>query len=82
MITMHDNDMRTIVDLPTTQLHALKRLCEEQKISRAEAVRRAVARMLKESASPRKNAAFGIWKHRRMDSRKFVQSLREEWEGR
>ena len=78
-MTLDDNAMRTIVDLPTEQLGALARLCEEQKISRAEAVRRAVDRLLKESLVDRRNVGFGIWKHKRIKSRQFVAKQRAEW---
>ena len=71
--------MRTIVDLPTEQLGALARLCEQQQISRAEAVRRAVDRLLKESLVDRRDAGFGIWKHKRIKGRQFVAKLRAEW---
>lgn len=74
--------MRTIVDLPDEQLGALARLCEEQKISRAEAVRRAVGQLIKESQAGRKDVGFGIWKHKRIESRKFVDKLRAEWSDR
>ena len=74
--------MRTIVDLPDEQLGALARLCEKQKISRAEAVRRAVDRLIKESKTDQKDAGFGIWKHKNMESRKFVEKLRNEWSHR
>ena len=71
--------MRTIVDIPNEQIDALAQLCEQQKISRAEAVRRAVDRLLKESSPDRKAIAFGVWKHKRITSRKFVDKLRSEW---
>jgi metal-responsive CopG/Arc/MetJ family transcriptional regulator len=74
--------MRTIVDLPDEQLGALARLCEEQKISRAEAVRRAVSHLIKENAAKRKDVGFGIWRHKRLDSRKYVEKLRGEWRDR
>ena len=74
--------MRTIVDFPPKQLEALTRLCEEQKISRAEAVRRAVDHLIKESASKRKDVGFGIWKYKRIDGRKYVGKLRSEWSDR
>ena len=74
--------MRTIVDLPDEQLGALARLCAEQKISRAEAVRRAVDQLIKESQAGRKDLGFGIWKHKRIESRKFVDKLRAEWSNR
>jgi metal-responsive CopG/Arc/MetJ family transcriptional regulator len=74
--------MRTIVDLPDEQLGALARICEEQKISRAEAVRRAVGQLIKETATKRKDVGFGIWRHKRLDSRKYVEKLRAEWHDR
>jgi hypothetical protein len=82
MMTMSDAAMRTIVDIPEKQLDALAQLCAQQNISRAEAVRRAVDRLLKESSTPRKDAGFGIWKSKRIDSRKFVEKLRSEWSER
>jgi len=74
--------MRTIVDLPDEQLGALARLCEEQKISRAEAVRRAVDQLIRETATKRKDVGFGIWRNKRIDSRKYVEKLRTEWHER
>jgi hypothetical protein len=71
--------MRTIVDLTGEQLGALARLCAEQKISRAEAVRRAVDRLTGESAAAAKDIGFGLWKHKRLNSRKHVDWLRTEW---
>lgn len=79
MMTIHDVTMRTIIDIPDEQLDALARLCAQQKISRAEAVRRAVDRLLKESLARGKDVGFGIWKHKRVDSRKVVDKLRSEW---
>jgi len=71
--------MRTIVDLTGEQLGALARLCSEQKISRAEAVRRAVDRLTSESAVAQKEIGFGLWKHKCLDSRKHVDRFRNEW---
>lgn len=74
--------MRTIIDLPDSQLGALARLCEERKISRAEAVRRAVDQMIKEAETRRKDAGFGIWRHKGLDGRKHIEKLRGEWRDR
>jgi metal-responsive CopG/Arc/MetJ family transcriptional regulator len=75
--------VRTIVDLPDAQLRELGRLCEEQKISRAEAIRRAVGKLLKESASKRADErGFGIWRHKRINGRKYVEKIRSEWNDR
>ena len=61
---------------------SLGRLCAEQKISRAEAVRRAVDRLTSESAVAQKEIGFELWKHKRLDSRKHVDRLRTEWGAR
>ena len=74
--------MRTIVDIPDEQLGALARLCEKQEISRAEAVRRAVDQLIKESKSEQKDVGFGTWKHKKIESRRFVEKLRNEWSHR
>jgi hypothetical protein len=74
--------MRTIVDLTEEQLGALARLCAEQKISRAEAVRRGVDRLIDESAAAPKDIGFGLWKHKSLDGRKHVDRLRAEWGAR
>lgn len=72
--------MRTIIDLPQAKIEALRELCEKRHISRAEAVRQAVDRMLSDEASPpRTDIGFGIWKHKHIDSSKHVKTLRDEW---
>jgi metal-responsive CopG/Arc/MetJ family transcriptional regulator len=71
--------MRTIIDLPDEQLDALARLCEEQNISRAEAVRRAVGQLIKGASGKQADAGFGMWRHKKIDARKHVDKLRSEW---
>ncbi len=75
-----DGIMRTIVDLPDEQVAALTELCRAQGISRAEAMRRALAEMLAGERTSGRESVFGAWKGRKLDSAKFVRSLREEWE--
>ncbi len=70
--------MRTIIDLPERQLAALAELCEQEKISRAEAIRRALDAMLSEKHAVTREEAFGSWAPRG-DSRGTVDALREEW---
>jgi metal-responsive CopG/Arc/MetJ family transcriptional regulator len=73
--------MRTIVELPGEQLRGLSALCRREKISRAEAVRRAVDKLLDEQKPVDDGlaAAFGMWKGRHTNSRRYVEQLREEW---
>jgi hypothetical protein len=77
--------MRTIVDLPPEQIEALDGYRKSEGISRAEAVRRAVASFLPPKQAKRldfrKDPAFGSSKNaRKEDSVEFVRRLRAEWE--
>lgn len=75
--------MRTIVDLPDEQIEALRRLCERENISRAEAIRRAVAQFLRETDERERafRESFGAWKEKEMpDAVEYVRTLREEWD--
>ena len=71
--------MRTIVDLTEEQIKSLAALCAARGISRAEAVRRAVAKLLAEEMRPGRERAFGAWKRKKPDSARVVRALREEW---
>jgi metal-responsive CopG/Arc/MetJ family transcriptional regulator len=71
--------MRTIIDLPEQQLAALGAFCERERISRAEAIRRAVEAWLASRLPAERASAFGAWE-RGEDSRKIVDDLRAEWE--
>jgi len=71
--------MRTIVDIPDDQVAALDGVCQQKKISRAEAVRRAVNSLLESEQQSSREDAFGAWKNRG-DSRAVVDALRNEWE--
>ena len=72
--------MRTIVDLPLEQVAARSDFCKNLGISRAEGVRRALARMLEDADDNHFQKAFGAWKHRGMDPTDYVNRIREEWE--
>ena len=80
MMTLYDDEMRTIVELPTEQLTALDALCARDGISRAEAVRRAVAEHLARERSARPDEAFGLWRRRPVDGVAYQQRLRGEWD--
>lgn len=72
--------MRTLVDLPEKLIREIDSLAEREDISRAEAVRRAVAEYVTKHSSPRSDAAFGIWKSKRIDALDYEDSLRKEWD--
>ena len=70
--------MRTIIELSEKALKALSEICEREKISRAEAIRRAVEAYTSRKA-PTTDEAFGIWRSRNLDSLKYQEALRADW---
>lgn len=86
MMTWYDDAMRTIVDLPEEQIHALAELCAREKISRAEAIRRAVNEYLEQGEKTRAarlaalDATFGLWKDRGVTTDEYLAELRSEWD--
>ncbi|PYL32520.1 MAG: hypothetical protein DMF38_14850 [Verrucomicrobia bacterium] len=73
--------MRTSVNLSQEQLRKLALFCRREKISRAEAVRRAVDRFLQSSSVPDLRSFFGASRTRGNISRQ-VARLRREWSRR
>lgn len=74
-----DGDMRTIVELPEEQIRALAEVCRREKISRAEAVRRAVAEYASRHAAGDAEKAFGLWREGQVDGLSYERRLRQEW---
>ena len=72
--------MRTIIDLPQSQIDALEAICKRQSISRAEAIRQAVARHIKLQGRGTGHEAFGLWSGRGPDSLTYENGLRDEWD--
>jgi hypothetical protein len=81
MITFDDISMRTIVDLPQEQIRKLTLFCRREKISRAEAVRRAVDRFLSGSTATDLRSFFGASKTRGNVPRHLAR-LRGQWDKR
>ena len=72
--------MRTIVDLPDSQIAALRELERRKNVSRAELVRQAVAQYLTRNSEP--TDAFGAWKmagRQPRDGLAVQKKLRSEW---
>ncbi len=75
--------MRTIVDLEDTQVQRLDAWAKAQKVSRAEAVRRAVSQLLAQAAPPQ-GTGFGLWANGgtvppERDGLALQRELRDEW---
>ena len=71
--------MRTIIDLPDEQVTQLAALCRRDGLSRAEAVRRAVAAYLDAHRPSADEDVFGIWRDRNVDALSYERNLRDEW---
>ena len=84
VMPFYDDEMRTIIELPEEQLRALDAWRQVRGISRAEAVRRAVANLLEDEAQVRAavDAAFGLWSDRSLDGLAEQERLRAEWDER
>ena len=72
--------MRTIIDLPEEQLQELADICRRDGISRAEAIRQAVALHVQRQRRARPSPAFGLWRARQVDGLAYERRLRREWE--
>lgn len=71
--------MRTIIELPEEQIEALDGICRRERISRAEAIRRAVTLLVRERGVDARSGAFGLWRGRRADGLEYERRLRREW---
>lgn len=73
--------MRTIIELSAQQAKTLDGVCKAQKISRVEAIRRALHAWLPTQTPPtNKDDYFGIWADRADELRDHVRRIRSEWE--
>jgi metal-responsive CopG/Arc/MetJ family transcriptional regulator len=72
--------MRTLIDLPARMASELDASAKREKISRAEAVRRAIAAYLAATATPSDNDVFGIWRRKKINARAYEDALRNEWQ--
>jgi Ribbon-helix-helix protein, copG family len=79
-MTWYDDVMRTIIELPAEQIEALDALGRRDRISRAEAIRRAVAKYVRPMRREGADPAFGLWRTRRVDGLKYQERLRREWD--
>lgn len=72
--------MRTIIDLPDTQIKSLKVICEETRLSRAELIRLAVDDYLLRHLPEQDNHAFGLWRNRAEDGLGYQNRIRKDWD--
>lgn len=72
--------MRTIIELPDKQLELLAQFAADEKISRAELIRRAVADYLQRYVKPNDETAFGLWAQQPEDGLSYQERIRKEWD--
>lgn len=75
--------MRTIIDLEDAQVNRLDLWAKAEKVSRAEAVRRAVKQMLERATAPQ-GTGFGLWAQGgsvplERDGLVLQRAMRDEW---
>ena len=72
--------MRTVIDLPEAQLEALKKLEQQQNVSRADLVGQAVAEYVVKHVST--TDALGAWKtaQPKLDGLDHQRALRDDWD--
>lgn len=73
--------MRTIVDIPDSQVKILDQMSKKKNVSRASVIREALAKYINSYSYSKKGyeLAFGVWKNKKLDSLKYQQKLRDEW---
>jgi len=71
--------MKTLIDLPETQLKALSKIGEKRKLSRAAVIREAIASYLDTQQKSKKSDGFGLWGDRKVDGLEYQRKLRSEW---
>ena len=84
MMTDHDAAMRTIIDLPEDQVRAIDAWRKTRGVTRAEAIRQAISRLLAdtETRGALLEATHGIWADRPEDGATMQRRLRAEWDER
>jgi metal-responsive CopG/Arc/MetJ family transcriptional regulator len=79
MMMIYDDSMRTIIDIPNEKIRILDSLCKVHNVSRAELIRRAIDKYLVDTPDVRREASFGIWSKKKLNSLDYESSLRSEW---
>lgn len=74
--------MRTVIDVPEKLIESLDRVSDAEQRSRAALIREAIAEFLRKKSGPSAEAAFGLWKDRKIDGVRFQDDLRGEWGNR
>ena len=71
--------MRTLIDIPDTQIRALAALCERTSQPRAALVREAIADYLARHQRSDAADAFGLWGNADQGGLAYQEKVRAEW---
>jgi predicted transcriptional regulator len=71
--------MRTLIDLPDSQIQALADLSERFRQPRAAIIREAVAEFLERHAAKSMDSAYGLWGAEWADGLAYQEKARAEW---
>ena len=71
--------MRTTIEIPDQLLKQMSILIEQEGISRAELIRRAVSDYLKRHEASDADIAFGLWVKSPQEGLQYQDVLRREW---
>lgn len=71
--------MRTVIDVPDQLIKTLDEVSSTEQRSRAALIREAIAEFLRKKSGPPAEAAFGLWKDRKIDGVRYQDDLRGEW---
>lgn len=73
--------MRTIIDIPDSDIEQLRRIQRKRSVSRAELIREAVTKLVisEQQSEMKESPAFGVWKDRAVDGVKYQEDMRTEW---
>ena len=77
---IREYEMRTIIDLPDNQVKALRTICEQTRLSRAELIRRAVDDYLGRHLPENDIHAFGLWRSRAEDGLSYQNRVTKDWD--
>jgi hypothetical protein len=73
--------MRTLVDIPDSELETLNALSKSEGVSRAESIRRAIKAYVElKTPLPKLEDGFGLWKDKGIDTDEYLRKIRAEWD--
>lgn len=72
--------MRTLVDIPTSQLNALTEISKREKLSRAALIRKAIELLLAQQQLTTQHEAFALLQGKqKINALTYQRKLRSEW---